>query len=120
MNKDASSQRKKQKNRKVEYILISSDSTEPTFWILEDAGIIDHEEEKKANSTLLSSQYYGQVIDMKGEYKRKTKEQLVMTLTEELIKSQSNFQETSELPNKFEHFKLTSTLEGNESSSSLC
>ena len=118
MNKDASSRRKKQKNRKLEYILIGSDSTEPTFWILEDAGIIDHEEEKIANSTLLSSQYYGEVIDMKGEYKRKTKEQLVMTLTEELIKSQSNFQETSELPNKFEHFKLTSTLEGNKSSSS--
>ena len=41
-----------------------------------------------------------------------------MKLTEELMKFQNHFMETSELPNKFEHIKLTSTLEGNESYSS--
>ena len=88
MNKEISTQFSKQKIRNMECVLISNDTTKLTYWRLKEPEACWEEEQKRNLSYSLSSQHSALVIDMKSEYRNKTREQLAATLLEELTQNQ--------------------------------
>ena len=80
MKKQSKCDCKRSKHQINEYIVISSDRTEPMCWVLEDVDSIPYNILENESNINPSSLFKKLIIDMKNEYDAKTKEDLVSTL----------------------------------------
>ena len=93
----------------MEYVLISNDTTKLTYWRLKEPEACWEEEQKRNLSYSLSSQHSVLVIDMKSKYINKTREQIAVTLLEELTQNQTNNHDAFELSRRLECISLSSS-----------
>ena len=113
MNKEIPTQFSKQKIRNMEYVLIRNDTTKLTYWRLMIPEACWEEEQKRNLSYSLTSQHSGLVIDMKSEYRHKTRDQLAVILLEELTQNQTNNHDDFELSRRLKCISLSSSNEAN-------
>ena len=111
MSEEEKIQNMDQKNRKMEYVLISNNKIASTYWASDEPELPKDEVINKSQDNSHTSKLIGLIIDMKSEFKNKTKEQLLMILIEELRDNEQNYHDASELSKILDGLRISQSTD---------
>ena len=111
MSEEEKIQNMDKKNRKMEYVLISNNKIASTYWASDEPELPKDEEINKSQDNSHTSKPTGLIIDMKSEFKNKTKEQVLMILIEELRDNEQNYHDASELSKILDGLRISQSTD---------